>query len=116
MANVEVDGNNVCGGAVLGPTVILTAADCLAMFPHGRYSVRTGSSLLKSGDFHNVTGTLYHPDFDMHTIRSNIVLMFITPPINFETSHSRSIPLAMGHPVPGTLAHISGWGSIKTRL
>ena len=106
---IEEDDEYVCGGSILKENIIATAAHCIE-HSNSTYSVKSGSSNIHYGIFHKVAKKVVHPEYNTHTLESDLALLVIEPYINFGHSQNREIILFNGHLPPNTLGIFSGWG------
>ena len=107
---IEEDGEYVCGGSILASNIIATAAHCIDQL-NSTYNVKSGSSHVRGGIFHNITMKLIHPEYKFHSSLANdLALLVIHPHIDFRHSNNREILLFRGHLQPNIHGTFSGWG------
>ena len=108
IVSLHEDGTHICGGSILEPYFVLTAAHCVEA--NSSYTILSGSSYLKSGVHHNVIRIRIHHGYHPSRFTDDIALLTIYPPIDLVFSPNRRIPLFNGQVQPNTLGTISGWG------
>lgn len=113
------NGRGSCGGSIVGPTTIVTAAHCVdgkEMYPD-RFKVRVGEWDVR---FHHGPEKEYrvkkvhkHPDYQKPSIFNNdIAVLELSAPIQFNRA---ILPVCLpDKDVPaGTECYITGWGKIR---
>ena len=108
VVNIQKDGHNICGGSILSAEVILSSARCFRD-SSANYSVLSGSLHISGRIRHTIISKLIYPHYNPTRLQDDLALLFIHPPIDFEHSHHRIIPLFNGTITPNTLAILSGW-------
>lgn len=109
-------GSHRCGGSILSPTKIITAAHCVRGVQIPYIGVRAGSSLRTSGGVHIlVRRIIEHENYNVPIYFDNdIALMFMESAFTFGAGiQAVALPpqgLVVAH---GTASRVSGWGALS---
>jgi trypsin len=109
-----------CGGTLIAPDVVLTAAHCitsrrtaldqLRVFAG---SPRISTDLGAQADSHvaGVTGVFVHPKFSEETMHYDAALLRLDHPV----TGVRTVALASSSPLAGSTVSAAGWGATRER-
>ena len=111
MVNIHGNGRPICGGAILTPTIIVTAAHCVHKV--GMYSVLSNTINLHRGLPHNVTQKIQFPNYNPNRLSNDLALLIISPPMDLIHSYNRRITLHNGPLPENATGTISGWGCTR---
>lgn len=113
IATVLRKGKLHCGGAVIAPTKVLTAAHCLIGFKARKLAVVTGRANLRdrrAGTVSAVAAAVPHPDY-RRTERHDVGVITLARPTPAPPIALPSPQEALGLALPGQLMHVAGWGA-----
>lgn len=118
--SLEFDSNFRCGGSILSSNLIVTAAHCINK-THGPsyYQVRAGSSHVeKNGSVHWIRDYHLHNQLISNSslLGYDLAVLRLENAIELDNKTKRSISLADGIQVVGSIATASGWGSLRNRM
>ncbi|KPM11758.1 Sar s 3 allergen (serine protease-like protein 9) [Sarcoptes scabiei] len=106
-------GKHLCGGAILKPTFVLTAARCTFEMQPWPIKVHYGSKEVASvGTYVDVKRAI-PLGFKFETLQNNIAVLELSEPIKLDNTTSKEIdlPTLMFDPTIGTDVLVSGWGA-----
>ncbi|KAK4872347.1 hypothetical protein RN001_014376 [Aquatica leii] len=107
--SLRINGKHACGGSILNPNTILTAAHCIVSGPESMQVV-TGTNLISGdGDVYNVRSVTTHEDYNAAKFTNDIALLHLSSNIKYNDLVQ---PIGLDSSVVGANVKcvLSGWG------
>ncbi len=101
-----------CGGSVVAPSIVITAAHCVDDLPAIDVLVNTDRLVSGHGDRIPVASILVHPHWDRFTARNDLALLYLASP-----SSARRIRVVQKagdfRAAPHEIARVAGYGCVE---
>jgi trypsin len=111
--SIQYKSRHDCGGSIISPNFIITAAHCVFLKPTKDLSVRVGTDTVeKGGEVYTVKRIRNHPRFNPFTFNFDFALLELSMDITMQPGISEMIKLSSkdDEAGDGTDALVSGWG------
>ncbi|XP_049871094.1 chymotrypsin-2-like [Pectinophora gossypiella] len=106
----NLNGNHVCGGAVISIRHIVTAAHCVIDIYPEYIQVVVGTTNLDVGGLrYNVSSIKVHEDYDLHLKVNDIAVLKIKG--SFDKEHVQIVNIYLGKLTEGDTVILSGFGA-----
>lgn len=105
----DINAEDFCGGVLIAPRHVITAAGCVDGKTRNDVVVGAGSNTRSLEQFHSVSGIKLHPGYNPATQQHDIAVIR-TVSLFFYGDTVQPIPLSSTPIASGVFVTVSGWG------
>ncbi|KAF5287010.1 hypothetical protein FQA39_LY16124 [Lamprigera yunnana] len=111
--SIQSEKYHFCGGFIVSPNTILTAAHCIHKGGVSEFTVAYGSKHLYRGTSTTVNSVELHEDYDASSRDYDIALLLLTKKIVFDSTTAEIRMTSTPQSTTRRVTYVSGWGQIS---
>lgn len=115
IVSLQDNGRHFCGGTLVNPTTIVTAAHCAVNQDASSLTVRAGTINRTTGESRQVKSIIVNPNYNSNTYDGDVAIMKLSSAFT-ETSNLKRVTLAASgsDPAGGSTSTVAGWGTLSS--